>query len=1282
MATFDARVEAKMDGTNWTDISGDVLYEDKISLQLGAGNQGSRADAGTCSFRLLNTNGDYTPGNPQGIYYPNIERNTAIRVSVKSGEVGLLLPEDSTGGASTPDNAALDIVGDIDVRLEASLWNWSASTSPTATNPTVELIGKYDVSPNRSWFLGTRGGKLYFEWSNDGTTVLSATATDTLHLPGSSPRMAVRVTLDVDNGAAGKTVTFYRADSITGDWEQVGAAVTTAGTTSIANSTAALKVGDATVFSFLPFAVGVIHKAEVRSGIGGSAVANPDFTIQADGATSFADAAGRTWTKSGSAEITNRKIRFSGEAASWKPGRHQRSFKYVEVEAGGILRRLDKADSVLKSAMYRDLTSPTRTNIIGYWPMEDGTDATQISTPIDGAEAMTVVGDVDLSSYSLWAASAPIPTFNTGYTWAEAPVYTVTGQTSIRFFIAPPATGVATSQQIVSIPTTGTAGQWRLILDTAGNLELRAFDATGTQIFTTGVLVFALNGARRMLILEFTQSGPDITANVVTKDVATLSTLVVGSTVAGFTFGRVNGIKLGGGGDASGMAIGQLTIADSLAAYTNTAGAIQNWYRETATDRLARLTAEEGLPFHQSGISTTQQGGQGESDIVTLMRDVEATEYGIFAESRDRSGLYYRTPDSLSSQKPVITLTYTDGASAPIVEPFEPVYDDDILVNDFTATRRDGGAMRYEETSGRLSTSSPPAGAGRYETGDTFNVAYEAQAGDVAGWAVHLGTFEGARFGELTVRLEKKTALVNTFCRVYVGDVITVTNVPLDLAGTSTVKLRVEGYREIIDQFTWQIIYVMSPAEPWDTGFAGYDNKGFQPEQFAWADTDGSTLTASLTTSSTTAGILTNRTGPVWTSDPYDTPYDLKTDGEIVRVTAPGGLVNSNPFFDVDATGWTGLHSSVVGSTAFVNPHPAAVGSLKITPTGGFTTAEAFSATTANDTVTRGADYVASAWLYSPTGWASGVTPAIDWYTNAGAFISTSSTTSTALTAQQWLFVKATFTAPATAGKAAVRVIQTGTPATTDIYYAWAVRFSRLKASAVYDNFGRTDTDTWTLSDSGNTWSNNGTAADYDVLTGFGRHTHPAASVGHHSTTTAPHADGDLYADITTAALSTGASQFAGALLRYADIDNLYEARVEFTTANAINLTVRKRVAAVETQLGSFATAFTHVAGTYMRVRFQISGSTLKARIWPATAVEPMNWNIEVTDSALTAAGSVGVKSVRNAGNTNANAIFQFDNFDLVNPQTFVIARSINSVVKAHSAGAAIALATPAVPGI
>ncbi|WP_188193448.1 hypothetical protein [Nonomuraea sp. SYSU D8015] len=220
--------------------------------------------------------------------FPSGILTTYRAVSGVSTAGHLDLTSSTSSKASTPDTAALDITGDIDLRAKVSLDDWTTTTAQT-------FIGKgfnaYSFGKNESDFLR-------IEWHN-GSTLLQAVSTVPVTYANGTIKW-VRVTLDVDNGAAGRDIKFYTSDDGS-TWTQFGSTVTQAGTTVIGNSTTVLAVGNRGD-NVSPM-VGNCYNAEVRNGIGGTVVANPDFTVHASGTTSFVDGTGKTWTVTSPASI-------------------------------------------------------------------------------------------------------------------------------------------------------------------------------------------------------------------------------------------------------------------------------------------------------------------------------------------------------------------------------------------------------------------------------------------------------------------------------------------------------------------------------------------------------------------------------------------------------------------------------------------------------------------------------------------------------------------------------------------------------------------------------------------------------------------------------------------------------------------------------------------------------------------------------------------------------------------------------------------------------------------
>ncbi len=231
------------------------------------------------------------------------------------------------------------------------------------------------------------------------------------------------------------------------------------------------------------------------------------------------------------------------------------------------------------------------------------------------------------------------------------------------------------------------------------------------------------------------------------------------------------------------------------------------------------------------------------------------------------------------------------------------------------------------------------------------------------------------------------------------------------------------------------------------------------------------------------------------------------------------------------------------------------------------------------------------------------------------------------------------------------------------------------------DAFGRSVSNGWGTSDTGQSWSTGGgTAANYAVGSGVGSHTLASVDASRRTFVDTTFTEFDYYVDVTTSATATGGSLFGGPTGRYLDSSNLYQARMEFTTANALILSIRKIVNGSETQLGTYTLPDTYVAGTYYRIRFQSVGATLKAKAWEALdAVEMPGWQITVTDTAITTAAFIGVRSISSAANTNVNPVVSYDNLAVVSPQTLTVTRSVNGVVKAQTTGTDVRLARPAV---
>jgi hypothetical protein len=198
---------------------------------------------------------------------------------------------DSTGTATTPDHANFAIT-DLDVEWTGALDNWVPGGAATG----VILMSQSQILANIGWSFGIlNDGRLSLTTSPDGTAGAAVTGSTTTapDLEASSEH-TVAVTLDVNDGAGNRVYNFF-VDGTLFETVTVGA------TTSIFNSTAVLSIGGGVAPSGSAYCLSAI----LRASIGGADVANPDFTIQEVGDTSFADTAStpKTWTVNAPAAI-------------------------------------------------------------------------------------------------------------------------------------------------------------------------------------------------------------------------------------------------------------------------------------------------------------------------------------------------------------------------------------------------------------------------------------------------------------------------------------------------------------------------------------------------------------------------------------------------------------------------------------------------------------------------------------------------------------------------------------------------------------------------------------------------------------------------------------------------------------------------------------------------------------------------------------------------------------------------------------------------------------------
>jgi hypothetical protein len=196
----------------------------------------------------------------------------------------LVVPAVFTPVASTPSHSSLNVTT-LDVRLFLSMDPWGPLFF------SGHLIGRTADSVNTWVFSIHPDQKLRTACAGvsgpDSVTPISYPAGITPHWIRST------VSFSAGNG----TWNYYTSEDGS-SWSQLGPANQTAAATAMGSTVSPLTLPGSTLgFN------GRVYYAELRDGIGGTIVANPDFAAQTPGTTSFNDSTGKTWTVTSSGEI-------------------------------------------------------------------------------------------------------------------------------------------------------------------------------------------------------------------------------------------------------------------------------------------------------------------------------------------------------------------------------------------------------------------------------------------------------------------------------------------------------------------------------------------------------------------------------------------------------------------------------------------------------------------------------------------------------------------------------------------------------------------------------------------------------------------------------------------------------------------------------------------------------------------------------------------------------------------------------------------------------------------
>lgn len=874
----DVRVRMLLSGV-WTDVTEHVYQRNPITITRGRKDETTKTTPATCSVSLKNNDGRWNPENPMGPYYGTLGQNNPIQVTKR-----LVLDQFS--------RTVVDGFGSTDRHDGVPAQRWVAPADASS----------FDVTPAGGTVTVTADGvrKTYLpdfsqadcsvvvEWS---CAVANITG-DTVVPGGASARITDPLASGVYARVIVTTSETFQLGVSNFDGTVYIAPVAVSGLTYSANThySVRLTVDGRSVAAKLwatsagepkDYQVITSDLPKVRGSVGvrtslGAASTNSPVTI--------------TYHR-----FEVESIRFSGEVSALpQHSDPSGTDQWVPAEISGPMRRLGQGTTPAKSTLRRGVESTS--NVVAYWPCEEGTDATSIESSTLGVMPFQIIDAPNLPDFAAnddFACSLPIPTLSGTRWWSGAlPLYdNSAGETQVRMLVSVPADGVSGEDRLLRVYTSGTLGWIDVKINPAGHLGINTFDTLGNIIDDGGFVDFGMNGSPLRLSLELTQ-GSDVDWNLSVLR-ATGTAGGISGFVPGLTFERVTGIEIGPHtlANVASVAVGHILVQNVVTDVFQLLDQITAYNGERALTRMRRLAVENNVSFAGFGSAndTAKMGPQFPKAYLDLNREAAGADLGTLFEARGINALKYRTRASLYAQSAALTLRVDRNE---VGQRFRPVYDDQQTRNDVTAQRPRGGEYRAQKLTGAKNVQTPPAGVGVYDDWPEVAVHLDTDLVDVANWLVTLGTQPSARFPGLNVVLESPEI-------VKAGHASAVLDLDIDdrvvLTGASSVFIFddisqiLRGYTETLSSHRHEFKLNVSPAAPYD--LVGLDSTTQR------VDSGSSTLTDELSPTATGAvSVATSDFSDLWTTSGGHFPLDIMVGGERIRLSGISGAASPQTF--------------------------------------------------------------------------------------------------------------------------------------------------------------------------------------------------------------------------------------------------------------------------------------------------------------------------------------------------------------------------------------------------
>lgn len=825
-----------------------------ITYSNGRQDEGNQIDAGTMNLTLDNRTGIWSPKNVNGTYYGQLNRNTPIQLQVDTGSDDFTRTSAASLGTSS----------------SGHLWVGTAAWSRNGTSALAQLavnsIGNAYLTGADTWDFDVRA-----------TVSVSAVATGANLIMGVGGRYL-----------ASDDSIFFRCDFNTAG--EVDARISRYEPGTLTDVATALAV---TTYS-------ANTKIRMRCQAGGTAVrikvwkpANPALPDADEPAAWTAtgtevEATGTklaiyAWRAIGNTNVgtpslfvddfSATAIEWTGSVVQW-PNRWDKSGNnsWAPIQAAGQLRRLRQGQGKLESPLRRQLSSYDPQ---GFWPLEDGAGSTQFESAVPGRQPglpdrVTGAGSTDLpgakSAVTFDAADSSI-TFRTARSAPGEDGFAV-------MFLFKLSSLPGGTTRMCRIYPTGEITRWELtVSDTALGIE-GYVSGQLTPFITGSISMAAIINPREWVAVQLE----------VTKVVTNANWAYIVHQVGNATYYATTGSYLIGsagppvvttvslGGTAlSGAAFSSMWIgSDTLPFVDSTFSLVSAGYEgELASERVARIATETGLPVDVEAGDSDPMGAQREGTALEVFRSCEAADYGILYEGRD-GRLAFRPRTARYNPASLLTLSMVAGD---INEAPDPIFDDQRLRNVWTISRV-GGSSETVADEDSVDADGELAGS------DSINVEQDAVLSYHAAWRTYLGVQDALRWPNITINFARSPALLKYWLSRRYGFRFGVSTGLPQVAG-SEADVIAEGYQAEIHPNGWKVTVNCTGASPWDVAVL---ESATAP---ARADTAGCE-TAEVIDTTETAWDVTTTSGPIWnTATTF--PILMQCEGEIISVSAISG---------------------------------------------------------------------------------------------------------------------------------------------------------------------------------------------------------------------------------------------------------------------------------------------------------------------------------------------------------------------------------------------------------